>query len=258
MYFVDTHSHLYSSKFKEDRDDMMARTLANNVKKIYLPNIDSESIEGMLALEEKYPQNCFPMMGLHPCSVKADFEKELYIVEDWLSKHKFVAVGEMGTDLYWDKSFFPQQQEAFKIQVNLAKKHDLPIVIHCRESFRETIELLTALKDEKLRGIFHCFTGTTADAEEAIGLGFLLGVGGVLTFKKSGLAEALAPIDLKHLVLETDSPYLSPTPHRGKRNESSYIPLIAQKLAEVKQCSIEEVAQKTTQNAEALFGCEAS
>jgi len=254
MYFVDTHTHLYSSKFDSDRDEMINRTLSENVKKLCLPNIDSESIEGMLALEEKYPDNCFPMMGLHPCSVKEDFEKELYIVEEWLSKRKFVAVGEMGTDLYWDKTFFPQQQEAFRVQVNLAKKYDLPIVIHCRDSFRETIELLEPLKDEKLRGIFHCFTGTIAEAEEAIQMGFLLGIGGVLTFKKSGLDAALALIDLKHLVLETDSPYLSPTPHRGKRNESSYIPLIAQKLAEVKQCSVEEIAKQTTQNAEQLFG----
>ncbi len=253
MEFIDTHAHLYAAQFKNDQADMIARAFDQNVKKLYLPNIDTASIDGMLELEEKYPENCFAMMGIHPCSIKKGFERDLYVVEDWLKRRKFVAVGEIGTDLYWDKTLLPEQQAAFKIQVGFAKQYDLPIVIHCRESFRETIELLEPLKDEKLKGIFHCFTGTLAEAQEAIELGFYLGIGGVLTFKKSGLDAVVKEIDLKHLVLETDSPYLSPTPHRGKRNESSYIPLIAQKLAEVKAITLEEVAQQTTQNAQNIF-----
>lgn len=255
MIFADTHAHLYVEQFDADRDAVMERSLETGVKNIYLPNIDHSTIDAMLELHGKYPDNTFPMMGLHPGSVKKDFEKELYIVEDWLNKasEKFVAVGEIGTDLYWDDTFWEQQKEAFTIQTEWAKKFDLPIVIHSRDSFTETIELLEPLKNEKLRGIFHCFTGTVEEANQAIEMGFYLGIGGVATFKKGGLDKVLPEVDLKHLVLETDSPYLTPTPHRGKRNETSYIPIIAQKLADIKEISLEEVAEKTTQNALDIF-----
>lgn len=253
MYFTDTHTHLYLKQFAQDRADMLERAFAEKVEKLYLPNIDSESIDDMLELEAKYPHNCLAMMGLHPCSVKKDFEKELYVVEDWLNKRKFVAVGEMGTDLYWDKSFFAQQQEAFKIQVDLAKKYQLPIVIHCRESFQETIDLIKPLKDNNLTGIFHCFTGSLDDAKQVIELGFFLGIGGVVTYKNGGLDKVLPEVPLENIVLETDSPYLSPVPYRGKRNESSYIPLIAQKIADIQGVSLEEVRNKTTENAQRLF-----
>lgn len=252
--YIDTHAHIYANQFNQDRDLMLERTFACDVQKIYLPNIDHESIDSMLELEAKYPKNCFATMGLHPCSVGKDFEKELYLVEDWLAKRKFVAIGEMGTDLYWDKTFFEEQKEAFKVQVHLAKKYNLPIIIHCRDSFQETIELLEPLKDDKLKGIFHCFTGTAEDAQKVIGLGFLMGIGGVVTFKNGGLDAVLPNVDLKHLVLETDSPYLAPVPYRGKRNETSYIPIIAQKIAEIKNIDVEAVKQATTENALALFG----
>jgi TatD DNase family protein len=253
MYFIDTHTHLYLEQFKNDRAEMLERAVAAQVSELYLPNIDSESIADMLELEAKYPNNCRAMMGLHPCSVKADFEKELYIVEEWLNKRPFAAVGEMGTDLYWDKTFFAQQQEAFKIQVAWAKKHQLPIVIHCRESFKETVELLKPLIDKDLSGVFHCFTGTVEDAKQVIEMGFYLGIGGVVTYKNGGLDKVLPAVPLENLVLETDSPYLSPIPYRGKRNESSFIPLIAQKIADIQDISLAEVQAQTTSNARRLF-----
>ncbi|WP_299460419.1 TatD family hydrolase [uncultured Microscilla sp.] len=251
--FIDTHAHIYAQQFEKDQEDTLQRAFEQGVNKIYLPNIDHTSIDGMLEVEAKYPDNCFAMMGLHPCSVKQDFEKELYLVEDWLNKRFFAAVGEIGTDLYWDKNFYEQQAEAFEIQVGWAKKHQRPIVIHCRESFQETIDLLKPLMDDKLTGVFHCFTGSVADAQQVIELGFYLGIGGVATFKNGGLDKVLPEVSLEHLVLETDCPYLAPVPHRGKRNESAYVPLIAQKLAEIKGITVEEVAQNTTKNAEKLF-----
>jgi TatD DNase family protein len=193
------------------------------------------------------------MMGLHPCSVKKDFERELYIVEEWLSKRKFSAVGEIGTDLYWDKTFWEQQKEAFVIQMNWAKKYKLPVVIHCRESMDETIELVEQLQDGALTGIFHCYSGTVEQAERIVKLNFMLGIGGVSTFKKAGMDKVIPELPLDNLVLETDSPYLAPVPHRGKRNEPSYIPLIADKIAEYKRMKIEEVQTATTRNALALF-----
>jgi TatD DNase family protein len=252
-YYIDTHAHIYVKQFDQDRPKMLDRSWRAGVKKIYMPNIDMDSIDSMLELEAKYPDNCFAMMGLHPCSVKENFEQDLYIVEDWLSRRKFVAVGEMGTDLYWDKTHFEQQKEAFKIQVELAKKHNLPIVIHCRDSFDETIQLLAPLKDDKLKGIFHCFGGSIEDAKQVIDLGFLMGIGGVVTYKKAGLDQVLPHIDLQHLVLETDSPYLAPVPHRGQRNECSYIPTIAHTIASYKHIAVEEVMKQTTANAERLF-----
>lgn len=252
--FIDTHAHIYASQFKKDRADVLRKAFEQNVEKIYLPNIDHTSIDDMMEVEAQYPDHCFAMMGLHPCSVKQDFEKELYQVETWLNQRDFVAIGEIGTDLYWDKTFFEQQAEAFKIQVEWAKKYQRPIVIHCRDSFQETIDLLTPLMTKELTGIFHCFTGTVEDAQKIIELGFLLGIGGVSTFKNGGLDKVLPEVSLDHLVLETDCPYLAPVPYRGKRNESSYIPLIANRLAEIKGIEIEEIEQKTTENAQKLFG----
>ncbi|HZX75475.1 MAG TPA: TatD family hydrolase [Cyclobacteriaceae bacterium] len=252
-YWIDTHAHIYSDEFKADRDDTLARSHEYGVGKIYMPNVDHTSIDGMMEVELKNPQQYISMMGLHPCSVKADFEKELYIVEEWLAKRKFAAVGEMGTDLYWDKTFWEQQKEAFVIQVNWAKKYKLPIVIHCRESINETIELLEPLIDDSLTGVFHCFSGNARQAERITKTGFYLGLGGVSTFKNSGMDKVIPELDLKNIVLETDCPYLAPVPHRGKRNEPSYIPLIAQKVSEFKKITINELKEITSSNAESLF-----
>lgn len=252
-YWVDTHAHIYADAFDPDRAEMLQRAADKAIGKIFMPNIDHTSIDGMLELEQKYPTVCYPMMGLHPCHVTKDFEKELYLVENWLNKRKFSAVGEMGTDLYWDKTFWDQQVEAFTIQVSFAKKHDLPIVVHCRESIDETIALTEKLQDGKLKGVFHCFTGSKEQAEKLIKLGFYLGIGGVATFKKGGMENVIPHIPLDRIVLETDSPYLAPTPHRGKRNEPAYIPLIGQRVAELKNCNLADVQTATTQNALRLF-----
>ncbi len=252
-YWIDTHAHIYSTEFDLDRAEMLRQCEEAHIKRIYMPNIDRTSIDAMLEVEHRYPQQCFSIMGLHPCSVKKDFETELYKVEEWLSKRKFVAVGEMGTDLHWDKTFWGQQQEAFKIQVGWAKKYRLPLVIHCRESIDETIGLLEPLLDGRLTGIFHCFSGSLEQAKKIIAMGFSLGIGGVVTFKNGGLDKILPEIDLKHIVLETDSPYLAPVPHRGKRNSPLYIPHIATKLAEVKNIPLEEVKVATNKNALTLF-----
>lgn len=252
---VDTHAHIYSSEFKDDRHEMIARALGAGVEKIFMPNVDHTSIDGMLEVEQQNQKSCFAMMGLHPCSVKADFEKELYIVENWLSKRPFQAVGEMGTDLYWDKTFWEQQKEAFKIQINWAKKYSLPVVIHCRSSINETMQLLQPLADNNLTGIFHCFSGDADQARQIIEMGFYLGIGGVATFKNGGLDKVLPGIDLNKIVLETDSPYLAPVPIRGKRNEPSCIPLIADKVASLMNMAREEVETVTTANALKIFKC---
>ena len=257
MRLIDTHAHLYAEQFDEDRAAMIERAVQEEVDLFFLPNIDSASIESMLDLEKRYPKRCFPMMGLHPCSVKENYKEELSVVRNWLDQRSFCAVGEIGIDLYWDKTFFEQQKEAFLMQVEWAKELEIPIVIHSRESIAIIIELLKPLKDHRLRGIFHCFTGDIRQAQEIIDLGFLMGIGGVLTFKKAGLDKTLADIDLEHLVLETDAPYLAPTPYRGKRNESAYVRLVAEKLATVKNKSLEEIAEVTTKNAERLFAVEA-
>jgi TatD DNase family protein len=253
-YWVDTHAHIYSSEFDTDRTEILQRAEKNSIGKIFMPNIDHTSIDGMFELERKYPSVCYPMMGLHPCYVKKDFEKELYLVESWLAKREFSAVGEMGTDLYWDKTFWDQQVEAFTIQVGWAKKYDLPIVVHCRESMDETIAIVEKLQDGKLKGVFHCFTGSKEQAERLVKLGFYLGIGGVATFKKAGMENVIPDIPLNHIVLETDSPYLAPAPHRGKRNEPSYIPIIGQRVAELKNSTLAEVQAATTENAHTLFG----
>jgi len=255
MSFIDTHAHLYSEQFDEDRNDMVARAFAAGVSRIYLPNVDSKSINGMLDLELNFPNQLFPMMGLHPCSVQPEtWKTELDVVASWLGKRHFCAVGEIGMDLYWDISTKSIQEEAFIIQCGWAVDYDIPIIIHSRASINELIGIVTRIKSEKLRGIFHCFSGTKEQAEAITDLGFLLGIGGPVTYKKSTLPEVLAAIPLESIVLETDAPYLPPTPHRGKRNESSYIPLIASKLAEIKGVSISEVGSITTDNALALFG----
>ncbi len=251
---IDTHAHIYSEKFSEDRDAMLAKTFESGVSKILMPNIDLESIEPMLELEKNYPNQCYSMMGLHPCYVKDTFEEDLKVIENWWKKRDFIAVGEMGLDLYWDKTFFEQQKEAFRIQAKWAMEFGKPLIIHTRDSMQETIELLEELENEKLFGIVHCFTGDLTDAERIIELGFHLGIGGVATFKKGGLDKVLPHVDLKHLVLETDSPYLAPKPFRGKRNEPSYIPIIAKRVAELKKISVEEVGKITDENAGKLFG----
>lgn len=253
MRLIDTHTHLYAEQFDEDRKEVIQRAMELGVEQFYLPNIDQHSIKRMMELEKAFPENCFPMMGLHPVSVKENVEEELDIVEKWLKERKFVAVGEIGIDLYWDKTFFEQQKMAFLRQIDWAKELDIPIVIHSRESTDIIIEILQSQTDDRLRGIFHCFGGSEEQANQIIDLGFLLGIGGVLTFKKSGLDKVMESIDLQHVVLETDSPYLAPTPYRGKRNESAYVKLVAEKLASVKNTSFEEVARITTNNALALF-----
>lgn len=254
MNFIDTHAHLYDKKFKPDWNELVDRMNDSAIERVYLPNIDHTSIEPMFEIELKDEKRFIPMMGLHPCSVKKDFEKELYIMEEWLNKRKFSAVGEIGLDLHWDKTFFEQQKEAFIIQINWAKKFKIPIAIHTRSSTDEALEILESHKDENLKGVFHCFGGTELQAERIQKLDFLMGIGGVVTYKNGGLDKVLPNVDLKHLILETDAPYLSPVPHRGKRNESSYIPVIAKKIADIKGLTIKEVAEKTTQNAKTLFG----
>jgi TatD DNase family protein len=252
-WYIDSHAHIYSKEFEADRAEVLRRCEQASVKKIVMPNVDHTSIDGMMEMEQRFPKICFATIGLHPCSVNKDFQRELYIVEEWLGKRKFSAIGEMGTDLYWDKTFWEQQKEAFSIQIDWAKKFNLPVIIHCRETIDETIAMVEDLQDGKLRGVFHCFTGSIEQAAKIIKLNFLLGIGGVSTFKKGGLDTVLPEIPLDKIVLETDSPYLAPVPHRGKRNEPSYIPLIAQRVSELKKVSVEEVGMKTTQNAIELF-----
>jgi TatD DNase family protein len=251
-YWIDTHAHIYAKEFDQDRDDMLQRCRDQAVNRIFMPNVDHTTIDRMLDLESRSPA-CIATMGLHPVSVKKDFERELYTVEDWLSKRKFAAIGEIGTDLYWDKTFWDQQCEAFRIQVGWAKKFQLPVIIHCRESLRETIKMVEELQDGNLTGIFHCFSGSVAEALQICKLNFWVGIGGVSTFKKGGLDEVLPAVPLDRIVLETDSPYLAPVPHRGKRNEPSFIPLIAQKVAGVREIDLEQLQRHTTENAIKIF-----
>lgn len=253
MEYIDSHAHIYSTKFDSDRDEIISACLKNGVNKIFMPNIDEESIDGMLETEQRYPEVCIPMMGLHPCSVDKAFENQLYKIEEWLTKRSFSAVGEIGLDLYWDKTFFDHQKEALKIQIIWAKEKGIPIVLHCRESIAETIEIVEQLNDDKLTGVFHCFTGSLEQAQKIIQMGFLLGIGGVATFKNGGLDKVLPSIGLDSLILETDSPYLAPVPFRGKRNSPEYIPLIARKVAVLTENSEEKTAEITTANARRLF-----
>jgi TatD DNase family protein len=254
MIFTDTHTHLYSEEFNDDREAMVKRAIDARVKRLFLPNIDIKSIQPMLDLVWQFPENCFPMMGLHPCSVDEHVEAHLFQIQKWFKKRKFYAVGEIGLDFYWSVEFKEQQIMAFKKQIQWAIQMDLPINIHSRNSTDEVIAILQEMKHPLLRGIFHCFSGNAQQAKQITELGFHLGIGGVLTYKKSELPDAIADIDLQHLVLETDAPYLSPVPFRGKRNESTYIVNIAEKLAELKDTTVEKVANITTENAIKIFG----
>ncbi len=250
---IDTHSHIYSEDFNDDLDEVVKRAFENNILKIILPNIDSSSIKKMLDLSAQYPQICFPLMGLHPTSVNEDFLEELELVEFWLKKRKFYGIGEIGIDLYWDKTFIKEQTEAFRVQIQMAKKYELPIVIHVRESFDEVFAVLKEEGVDGLNGVFHSFSGTIEQAQQVINLGFKLGVNGIVTFKNSGMGQVIEKIDASHIILETDAPYLTPVPFRGKRNESSYLIYVAQKVAELHGAPVAEIARITTQNAERLF-----
>ncbi|MDB5231496.1 MAG: putative deoxyribonuclease YcfH [Chitinophagaceae bacterium] len=250
---IDTHAHLYLPDFKADRQEIIDRALTERVIKIYLPAIDSDVINDMMELEALYPELFVCMMGLHPCSVKENFEKELSIVNEWLTKRPFAAVGEIGLDFYWDTTFKQQQYEAFQIQMQWSLDRNLPIVIHTRNAMDETIETVKPFADKGLTGIFHCFSGTAGQAQKIIDMNFYLGIGGVVTYKKAGLAEVITEIGIDKLVLETDSPYLTPVPFRGKRNESSYLKYIVEKIAGISNRSIEEIAEITTTNAKKVF-----
>ena len=256
MQVVDTHTHLYSEDFTTDQELLINEAIVKGVNRFCLPNIDSSTVDVMLELVRKYPSNCFPMMGLHPTSVKENYKDELEIVEKRLSEKKFIAVGEIGIDLYWDKTFLKEQQDAFRRQIEIANHYKLPVSIHSRESFEEIYEILIKTKKESPFGAFHCFTGTAEQAQRAIDLGFVLGVGGVVTFKNGGVAETIAGIDLQHLVLETDAPYLPPVPFRGKRNVPVYILKVVEKIAEIKNITVEEVAAITTATANKIFSFE--
>jgi TatD DNase family protein len=253
MKLIDTHSHLYLDDFRQDFPEVMNRLRENQVEKVFLPNIDSSSINEMLKLETDYPEIFFPMMGLHPSSVQENYEEELQLVDKWLQKKQFIAIGEIGIDLYWDDTYFNQQVEAFRTQINWAKKLKLPIVIHARNSFNEIFDVVDEEKDENLTGVFHSFSGTYEQAQHIIDLGFKIGINGIVTFKNSSLDDVVKQIDINHLVLETDSPFLSPEPKRGKRNESSHVLYIAEKIAKIKNLSISEVGEITTENAKTLF-----
>jgi TatD DNase family protein len=252
MQIIDTHTHLYLEEFQADIESVIGRARAEGVVRFYLPNVDGSSISDLLKLEEKYP-DCIAMMGLHPCYVKENVADELKLVEEWLRKRPFAAVGEIGLDYYWDKTFVAQQKDAFRKQINWALQLNLPIVIHSRDSMQDCIDIVREHQDGNLRGIFHCFGGTLDEAKQIMDLGFLMGIGGVVTYKKSGLADILPSIPLEYLVLETDAPYLTPVPFRGKRNEPSYLKYVAAKMAEAMDVSVEEIAMQTTLNAEKLF-----
>lgn len=254
MIFTDTHTHIYYEQDAEKQAQLIERCFENDVNRLFLPNVDVASIAMIDDLVAKHPNNCFAMAGLHPCDVKEDYLTQLEEIYKSIEVRKIYAIGEIGIDLYWDKTTLAIQQDAFRKQIHWAKALGLPIVIHCREAFDEVFELLESERDEKLRGIFHCFTGNIEQAKQAIDLNFYLGIGGVVTYKKAGLDLVLADVPLQHLVLETDSPYLAPVPFRGKPNESSYLIYVAQKLADIYNVSIEEIASVTTENSKKIFG----
>ncbi len=250
---IETHAHIYAEQFKEDISEVLERAQEVGVQKIIMPNIDHTSIDAMLELEHRNPSLCIATMGLHPCSVNKHFEKELYVVEEWINKRPFVAIGEIGTDLYWDKTFKDQQIEAFKIQADWAKKLKKPIIIHCRESLDLTIDLVESMKDQEFTGVFHCFNGTVEQAQRIVDMGFYLGLGGVSTFKNAGMDKVVPELDAQRIVLETDSPYLSPEPYRGKRNEPSNILYIAEMLEKITTIPLKKISRVTTKNAIELF-----
>lgn len=251
--FTDSHIHLYLKDFHDDLDIVIKNALKNQVNRFLLPNIDTDTIEALLNLHQKDPKLFFPMLGLHPCSVKGDFKQNLNQLYQYLEKYPFIGIGEIGIDLHWDNTFLEEQKEAFKIQINWANTHNLPFVIHCRNSFEEIYQIVSREKKENTKGVFHCFSGTYEEALKIIDLGFYLGIGGVVTFKNSTLSEVIKKIDLKHLILETDAPYLAPHPMRGKRNEPQFLPLIANKVSEIKKTSSELVAKVTNENINNLF-----
>lgn len=251
---IDTHAHIYSEEFNDDIDEVITRAYDSDVRKVILPNIDSSSVKKMLDLADQYPQICYPLMGLHPTSVGEDYQEELELVEFWLKKRKFYGIGEIGIDLYWERAFLEQQIIAFRHQLQLAKKYQLPVVLHVRDSFEEVFEVVQEEMEGGLTGVFHSFTGSVEQAARITDLGFKIGIGGIVTFKNSGLDEVVRQIDPKHLILETDAPYLTPTPFRGKRNESSYLIHIARKIAALHDLSVHEVARITSVNAVNLFG----
>jgi len=254
MLLTDTHTHLYYETDNIKRDGLIQRCRENSIHRLFLPNVDAASVPKVYALTEAYPDMCFPMLGLHPCDVKVGWEQELDEIKSFHNQHKIYAIGEIGIDLYWDKTTLDIQIQAFRKQINWAKSLKLPIVIHCRDAFEQVFEVLQQEQGEDLRGIFHCFTGTIEQAQQVIDLGFYLGIGGVVTYKNSGLDKVVEQVDLKHIVLETDSPYLTPVPYRGKPNESSYLIYVAQKVADLHQTDIETVAAITTENSKMVFG----
>ncbi len=251
---IDTHAHIYSEEFLQDVDEVLQRAYDNDVKKIILPNIDSGTVKRLIDLNDSYPHLCYPLMGLHPTSVAADYREELEAVEYWLDKRKFYGVGEIGIDLYWDRTYLNEQRDAFRYQIKLAKSRQLPVVIHLRDSFDEVFSVIKEEQDGNLKGIFHCFSGTETEAKQIIDQGFLLGIGGVITFKNNDLKNVIGKVAIENLVIETDAPYLSPVPKRGKRNESAYLVYVAQALAKIFDISVNEVAEVTSENARNLFG----
>ena len=251
---IDTHTHLYDEKFNPDREAMIARAQALGVQRFYIPNCAMETVPGMLAVEAQYPGVCFATMGLHPCYVKDDYKTELAQMEDWLERRDFVAIGEIGLDYYWDKTFKAEQHDAFRTQMRWAVERNWPIIIHTREATEDTLRLVKEFVPQGIRGVFHCFSGSYETAQQIIQMGFYLGIGGVVTYPKAGLAEVVARLDMAHLVLETDAPYLAPVPFRGKRNESGYVAHVAEKVADLKEMSVLDVMTQTTRNAVKLFG----
>ncbi|MBI2968727.1 MAG: TatD family hydrolase [Bacteroidetes bacterium] len=252
---IDTHAHIYLEDFKNDRDEVIKRAVSAGVNRVFLPNIDNATVVPLLDVCKKYPGTCFPLMGLHPCSVKENYREELAEVEKNLAGGKFYGVGEIGLDFYWDKTFINEQVDAFKIQCDVAKRYSLPVIIHSRASLHKIIEILEALHDPSIFGIFHCFPGTYEDAARILSLGnFKFGIGGVITYKNSALPDVVRKIGIEHIVLETDSPYLTPVPYRGKRNESAYLVLVINKVAEVLNMPVDEVARITTKNGDDIFG----
>ncbi|MEO8963021.1 MAG: TatD family hydrolase [Ginsengibacter sp.] len=253
MKLIDTHTHLYVREFKEDIEEVVERAISEGVENFYLPAIDSSGNNALLELEKKFPGKMYAMTGLHPCSVKENYKEELRAIEQQLSQREFAAIGETGLDFYWDTTFSKEQYESLHTQIECAIQYKIPLVLHTRNAMQEAIDVVKEYRGKELRGIFHCFSGTIENAKEIIDMGFLLGIGGVVTFKNSGLDEVVKNIDLKNIVLETDSPYLAPVPFRGKRNESSYLKYIVQRIAEIKGKTVEEVAVQTTKNANDIF-----
>ncbi|GGK81949.1 TatD family hydrolase [Rufibacter glacialis] len=252
MTYIDSHAHVFSPEFLQDREEMLQRALDAHVAEVYMPNIDLASIPAMLEIEKNHPW-CHALLGLHPCHVFQDYKEVLAEMEEWLERRPFKGIGETGLDYYWDKTFVQEQKEALRIQCGWAKRLQIPIVLHTRDAFPDTLEIIREQQDGTLRGIFHCFSGSVEEAQAAVDVNFLLGIGGVSTFKNGGLEPVLQAIDLKHIVLETDSPYLAPVPKRGRRNEPAYLPYVAARISEIKSCTLDEVAAVTTANAQNLF-----